>query len=337
MVRGAHGVCAEIADEREIVRHRREGQRAAVVRVVLVTAHAPDAQRRAVEQNALALDAHLAESEAVDKIVNGRSVPEQPHRDRVQRGRRGRPCTDVRGQERAFQNALALGHGARPEREFLPRRPDLHGHGRAFFEIDDADADMGAPFSADVLGRDVDGAHIRAPDPLDGDGARDPAVGHIVVGNVQGALLGKAVVRDDFERVLPLRRAAHDGFKGRVGVVVPRDPDPVEENARRMADAAKDETEISAAREPRRIPPLAAVIAECGIALPAARNGDRKRLARAVARKRRERPEFAREFLLAADSVERIAARCGYNNTEHFIRQFRARTGTTPTGYRKNR
>lgn len=124
------------------------------------------------------------------------------------RGRRGRPCTDVRGQERAFQNALALGHGARPERELLPRRPDLHGHGRVFFEIDDADADMGAPFSADAFGRDVDGAHIRAPDPLDGDGARDPAVGRIVVGNVQGALLGKSVVRDDFERVLPLRRAA---------------------------------------------------------------------------------------------------------------------------------
>ena len=67
------------------------------------------------------------------------------------------------------------------------------------------------------------------------------------------------------------------------------------------------------------------------------RNGDRKRLARAFARKRRKRPEFAREFLLAADSVERIAARCGYNNTEHFIRQFRARTGTTPTDYRKSR
>ena len=39
----------------------------------------------------------------------------------------------------------------------------------------------------------------------------------------------------------------------------------------------------------------------------------------------------------SADSVERIAERCGYNNTEHFIRQFRARTGTTPTGYRKSR
>ena len=50
------------------------------------------------------------------------------------------------------------------------------------------------------------------------------------------------------------------------------------------------------------------------------------------------RVQAAEELLVSsADSVERIAARCGYNNTEHFIRQFRARTGTTPTGYRKSR
>lgn len=52
----------------------------------------------------------------------------------------------------------------------------------------------------------------------------------------------------------------------------------------------------------------------------------------------RARVQAAEELLASsADSVERIAERCGYNNTEHFIRQFRARTGTTPTGYRKNR
>lgn len=52
----------------------------------------------------------------------------------------------------------------------------------------------------------------------------------------------------------------------------------------------------------------------------------------------RARVQAAEELLVSsADSVERIAARCGYNNTEHFIRQFRARTGTTPTGYRKSR
>lgn len=52
----------------------------------------------------------------------------------------------------------------------------------------------------------------------------------------------------------------------------------------------------------------------------------------------RARVQTAEELLVSsADSVEHIAERCGYNNTEHFIRQFRARTGTTPTGYRKNR
>ena len=47
--------------------------------------------------------------------------------------------------------------------------------------------------------------------------------------------------------------------------------------------------------------------------------------------------QVEKDLVSSADSVERIAARCGYNNTEHFIRQFRARTGTTPTGYRKSR
>lgn len=52
----------------------------------------------------------------------------------------------------------------------------------------------------------------------------------------------------------------------------------------------------------------------------------------------RARVQAAEELLVSsADSVERIAERCGYNHTEHFIRQFRARTGTTPTGYRKSR
>lgn len=52
----------------------------------------------------------------------------------------------------------------------------------------------------------------------------------------------------------------------------------------------------------------------------------------------RARVQAAEELLVSSvDSVERIAERCGYNNTEHFIRQFRARTGTTPTGYRKSR
>ena len=47
------------------------------------------------------------------------------------------------------------------------------------------------------------------------------------------------------------------------------------------------------------------------------------------------RVQAAEELLTATkESVERIAERCGYENTEHFIRQFRARTGTTPAKYR---
>lgn len=50
----------------------------------------------------------------------------------------------------------------------------------------------------------------------------------------------------------------------------------------------------------------------------------------------RARVQSAEELLLATrDSVERIAERCGYLNTEHFIRQFRSSTGTMPAQYRR--
>ena len=50
------------------------------------------------------------------------------------------------------------------------------------------------------------------------------------------------------------------------------------------------------------------------------------------------RIQAAEELLLSTpDSVERIAERCGYLNVEHFIRQFRRATGTTPLRFRIGR
>ena len=49
------------------------------------------------------------------------------------------------------------------------------------------------------------------------------------------------------------------------------------------------------------------------------------------------RIQSAEELLVSTpDSVERIAERCGYTNTEHFIRQFREATGSTPLRYKKD-
>lgn len=48
------------------------------------------------------------------------------------------------------------------------------------------------------------------------------------------------------------------------------------------------------------------------------------------------RIELACELLISCNlPVSKIAERCGYNNTEHFIRQFKAYTNTTPGKYRK--
>lgn len=49
------------------------------------------------------------------------------------------------------------------------------------------------------------------------------------------------------------------------------------------------------------------------------------------------RVQAAEELLLSTDeSVSAIAERCGYLNEEHFIRQFRKMTGTTPHRFRLN-
>lgn len=125
--------------------------------------------------------------------------------------------------------------------EALPRKADLHGHGCLFAQIFHAHADMGAPFSLCKAGRDVQKTEIGAPDLFDGHGAGDPAVRHVIVRHMQGALLGKAVVRDDLERVLPRRHAAHDGGKGRIGIVVARDEGAVEIHLRRVTHALADD------------------------------------------------------------------------------------------------
>lgn len=51
----------------------------------------------------------------------------------------------------------------------------------------------------------------------------------------------------------------------------------------------------------------------------------------------KSRVKLACELLVSGDApVAEIAERCGYHNTEHFIRQFKKSMHTTPGKYRKN-
>ena len=46
--------------------------------------------------------------------------------------------------------------------------------------------------------------------------------------------------------------------------------------------------------------------------------------------------EKAKEILTETGcTVSQVAAMCGYENEEHFMRQFKKIVGVTPTGYRK--
>ena len=48
--------------------------------------------------------------------------------------------------------------------------------------------------------------------------------------------------------------------------------------------------------------------------------------------------EKAKEILSETGcTVSQVAAMCGYDNEEHFMRQFKKIVGVTPTGYRKNK
>lgn len=50
----------------------------------------------------------------------------------------------------------------------------------------------------------------------------------------------------------------------------------------------------------------------------------------------KSRLQSAAEYLRSTDlDIEEIALKCGYNHTEHFIRQFKKELGTTPNKYRK--
>ena len=48
------------------------------------------------------------------------------------------------------------------------------------------------------------------------------------------------------------------------------------------------------------------------------------------------RIQRAEELLLSgAESIAAVAERCGYENAEHFYRQFKAVTGKTPRAFRR--
>ena len=299
---GAHGIGSEVLDLQQIVHHRLIREGAAEVGVILVAAQPADTQRASVEQDAAIPDGDLAEPEAVDEIVECFAVALELRLRGIEHGRFGRPRLYVG--KRQFQSKLILSFGQRlGESSLLACNAHAEDDGAGLAEIADRRFDVGAPSSVLRDRRYVDTLQIAVVHFFDCHRARDAAVGHIVIGNVQRALGRETVVRHDGERVFPLRNVLYKDGKGRIGVVVLADERSVEIHVCGMAHALALDAKIPACTKDRLVFAFAAVEPEAGIRFPAARRCDRKALSCVLPRKGGEVPETFCQFLLSADAM----------------------------------
>ena len=66
-----HGVRAQILHQSQVVMHDLQRDGAPVVRMILVTAEAPDLKRLSVQEKLRSLHCEFPETDAVDQIVEG--------------------------------------------------------------------------------------------------------------------------------------------------------------------------------------------------------------------------------------------------------------------------
>ena len=176
IVRSTHGICAEIAQNGKIVCHRGKGKRAAVLRVIFMTAQPSDPDRLPVEKDPAALRPHLAEAEAVDEIVKHRPAPLQRRGYKVQFGMFGGPLPRVGKGKRALQHRLAAGKYPFGEAKFPACDRHTDADGRSLLQIFHPHPYLRRPDAAAAHGRDAHVSDIAAPDALQHDGAGDAAI-----------------------------------------------------------------------------------------------------------------------------------------------------------------
>ena len=299
---GAHGIGSEVLDLQQIVHHRLIREGAAEVGVILEAAQPADTQRASVEQDAAIPDGDLAEPEAVDEIVECFAVALELRLRGIEHGRFGRPRTDGFKEQVCLKDALSSGKYLR-QRGLFVRNAHAEGDWVRLAEIADRRFDVGAPSSVLQDRRYVDAFQIAALHFFDCHRARDAAVGHIVVGNVQRAHGRKTVISHDGEGMFALRDVLYKGGKGRIGVVVLTDERSVEIHVCGMAHALTLDAKIPAGIKGRLVFAFAAVEPEAGIRFPAARRCNGKALPCVLPRKGGEVPETFCQFLLSANAM----------------------------------
>ncbi len=272
IVHGADGVGAKMPDQLYVGCDCSVRQRTAKLRVILMPAESFDPDSPPVQQDPVLVCPDLAKSKPVDEIVHLAPALFQLRPRRIQMGIADLPRLHLVERKVLTQRDFLI----RPDRHRLPsmcsvRDRDADIHSLVFFrEIDSRDLRLCHPFSVSQMRRDVKLSDVKSAELFQHDRSAHAAVGHIVVGNVEGAPAAETVVRPDRKRVLPFPEILYDHAKCRVSIVVGSDLLPVERHASRVAHTLEFQPDRATRIKFRSKDPLAPVIRKIREILPAA-------------------------------------------------------------------
>jgi hypothetical protein len=258
-VLGARGVGVDRLQALHDRVHVGRQQRVAAVLGVLLQGCAPQAQRHAVEPQAPAAPAQLAQPDALGPAGFGRDLEVQLG----QRGVAGRPEVGVGDAQARRDVALLAGRKADGrEGQALAAERALHAHGaRLLRAVAHRDGDVDDRRAVAQPCHEAGGVEVAGPQRADRHLAIDPAEVEpraVPAGGLHPR--GRAPVGADHQRV-GAGGQAHVGLEGQVDAGVARDEPPVDPDRRAVVDRLDAQRVVAVAhdRERRAIPGDAAL------------------------------------------------------------------------------
>ena len=238
-----------------------------------VEAH--QAEFLAVEQNIRAGNADFAEAHAVNQVIQHLISFADFSAEAVERGRIGRPRGHIRIMRIGNADCRrAVRRDVRGLGERLPGEGEGDVRRRVSIrQIADGRGNIRRPAVRRTLRRDSDALHKHVGQLLNDDRARDAAIRIVVIRNVQGGILPKAVVHLDGQRMFAVGQVAHDRLKRGERAVVLGDFGAIQQDACAEGHAAEIQADITPAADAGRVARTSAVVVERGNEFPCAGDG----------------------------------------------------------------